>query len=90
MKNFSLLKYMLLDRRIWSAVLFSLLVAFMMSYTDLRFRFHEGFHYAVADYFYLSFARNLAMSVYILTAASSVITDFSCLLRALGHKVRCV
>lgn len=77
MRFFSLLKYRLLDRRIWSGVLFSLLVALMMSYTDLRVNLGVGFHYAVADYFVLSFARDMAMSLYILTAASSVITDFS-------------
>lgn len=70
-------KYLIMDRRIWGAVLFSLMVAFMMSYADIRGTFRGGFQYSVVDYLYLSFTRDLAMSLYILTAASSVITDFS-------------
>ena len=70
-------KYTLKDWRIWIGLLFSLVVALMMSYTDLTIKLDGGNSLAVLDYFMLSFSRNLAMSLYILTAASTVVTDFS-------------
>ena len=77
MKSLFLLRYTMRDWRMWSGVAFSLLVAMMMSYTDLTLKLGGGEQLAVVDYFTLSFSRNLAMSLYILTAASTVVTDFS-------------
>ena len=54
MKILPLFKYTLKDWRIWIGLLFSLVVALMMSYTDLTIKLDGGNSLAVLDYFMLS------------------------------------